>query len=63
MEDQFDAILSVGSKSSISISDVSIEKCSDPEYVAMRTGRLQFMGLPGIVNTLLERCRTKMQNR
>ncbi|OJU13082.1 MAG: hypothetical protein BGN86_07690 [Caulobacterales bacterium 68-7] len=40
MQDQFDAVLYLGPKSDITYSKLSASLCSDPEYVAMRAGRM-----------------------
>jgi hypothetical protein len=48
MEEQFDAILYIGPKSSITYSSLSPELCSDQTYLAMRAARRQlFAGLAG----------------
>jgi hypothetical protein len=47
MEEQFDAVLYVGPKSSITYSGLSPELCRDQAYVKMRTARLElFSGSP-----------------
>jgi hypothetical protein len=60
MEEQFDAVLSVGPRSSITFSDVSAENCADPQYMKMRLGRLELMGMSGIGNTLKARCQARV---
>ena len=48
MEEQFDAILYIGPKASITYSSLSPELCSNPTYLAMRAARRQlFAGLGG----------------
>src|SRR5262249_4548408 len=48
MEDQFDAVLYVGPKSSITYSSMSPELCGDETYLKMRAARRQlFAGLAG----------------
>jgi hypothetical protein len=47
MEEQFDAILYVGPKSSITYSSMSPELCSDQTYVEMRLARRQLLAGPG----------------
>jgi hypothetical protein len=47
MEEQFDAVLYVGPKSSITYSSLSPELCRDQDYVKMRAARLElFSGSP-----------------
>jgi hypothetical protein len=47
MEEQFDAVLYVGPKSSITYSSLSQELCRDQAYVKMRAGRMELLsGLP-----------------
>jgi hypothetical protein len=55
-----DAILSVGPKSSITFSDVSTANCADPDYMKMRLGRLELMGMSGVGDTLKARCQATL---
>lgn len=46
MQDQFDAVLYVGPKSSITYSKVSKAMCADQEYMQMRLGRMKIQAGP-----------------
>jgi len=47
MEEQFDAVLYVGPKSSITYSSLSPELCRDQAYINMREERLKLLSPPG----------------
>jgi hypothetical protein len=46
MQDQFDAVLYIGPKSSVTYSKVSKELCADPDYLPMRIGRMKINAGP-----------------
>lgn len=46
MQDQFDAVLYIGPKSSITYSKVSKKMCADQEYMRMRIGRMKLNAGP-----------------
>ena len=46
LQDQFDAILYLGSESSITYSQLPRALCNDPDYVRMRLGRMQIASGP-----------------
>jgi len=48
MQDQFDAILYLGSPSKLTWSQLSPGLSSDPEYIKMRSSRLAWTGVPGV---------------
>jgi hypothetical protein len=48
MEDQFDALLYLGSPSNITYARLSRELCRDQAYVAMRTSRMRFLPPPEV---------------
>jgi hypothetical protein len=45
MEDQFDAVLYIGPKSSITSSRFSPEQCGDQAYIKMRAARMELFGM------------------
>ena len=47
MEEQFDAVLYVGPKSSITYSSLSPELCRDQAYIKMREARMELFSPPG----------------
>lgn len=49
MEEQFDAILYLGSPSDITFSELTPELCRDPDYVSMRVNRFGIVGMPPAV--------------
>jgi hypothetical protein len=57
MEEQFDAVLYVGLKSSITYSSLSPEACRDQTYVAMRAARIELLsGSPQGAIAFKKRC-------
>ena len=46
MQDQFDAVLYIGPKSSVTYSKVSKQMCADQEYMQMRIGRMRISAGP-----------------
>jgi hypothetical protein len=51
MQEQFDAVLYLGTKNEITYAGLSKSLCSDPEYVEMRAARLSAMQRPGTPTT------------
>jgi hypothetical protein len=59
MQDQFDAVLYIGPKSSITYSKVSKKMCADQEYMQMRIGRMKISAGPNAASAgtkLQEHC-------
>lgn len=56
MEEQFDAILYVGPKSSITYSSLSPELCRDQAYLKMRAARRQLFPAPTQVPVAINKC-------
>jgi hypothetical protein len=56
MEEQFDAILHMGSLSSITRYKLPREKCDDPEWRRMRLGRMQLIDYPDAEAVLRRSC-------
>ena len=58
MEDQFDAVLYLGPRSTITQSKLSPDRCSDAAYMKMRLGRMGLMygppGLPSMMPMLID---------
>jgi hypothetical protein len=52
MEEQFDAVLYVGPKSSITYSSLSPELCRDQAYIKLRQARMQLFSPPGFDGSL-----------
>lgn len=46
MQDQFDAILYIGPKSSMTYSKLTKASCADQEYMQMRLGRMKISAGP-----------------
>lgn len=62
MQDQFDAVLYIGPKSSITYSKVSKKMCADQEYMQMRIGRMKINAGPnaGSAGTKLQEYCSKL---
>jgi hypothetical protein len=57
MEDQFDAVIYLGRRSSITQARLSSALCSDPNYLQMRLRRMALMpGAPGEIGRLKRYC-------
>ena len=53
VEDHFDAVLSLGSPTSMTLAPMAYPRCAEPEYVARRVGRMVATGMPPTVSERL----------
>lgn len=59
MEDQFDAVLYLGPRSTITYARLSPALCAEPTYMQMRLGRMLLVGMQDEADRLKRYCRTE----
>ena len=55
VEDHFDAVLSLGPPAAMQIAPLSYPRCAEPDYIALRVGRMVATGMPATVSERLAR--------
>jgi hypothetical protein len=63
MEDQFDAVMYIGSPSEITYRGLSPSLCNDTDYMAMRLGRFTLVGLPASAADRLKQFCAKVMSK
>jgi hypothetical protein len=53
VEDHYDAVLSLGPPSAMTLGQLSYPRCAEPAYVEMRVGRMVLTGMPATVGDRL----------
>jgi len=55
VEDHFDAVLSLGPPAAMQMAPLSYPRCAEPDYIALRVGRMVATGMPATVSERLAR--------
>jgi hypothetical protein len=55
VEDHFDAVLSLGPPAAMQMAPLSYPRCAEPDYIALRVGRMLATGMPATVSERLAR--------
>jgi hypothetical protein len=55
VEDHFDAVLSLGPPAAMQMAPLSYPRCAEPDYIALRVGRMVATGMLATVSERLAR--------